>query len=132
MSEMHMKPSISRFLWHRCLSCGICPQVKKYKNHRTQNLKHKSKRQERHLNISALKKECLISHTLIYIIYSLHMKFFILKMSILKYKGLKTVNRTEDADMKWRCKPPSALKNYINTFISSFIKISWQEIIKSH
>lgn len=129
---MRMKPSMSRFLWHRCLFCGICPQIKKYKNHQTQNLKHKSKRQVRHLNISALKKECLISHTLIYIAYSLHMKIFIFKMSILKYKGLKIVNRTEDANTKWRCKPLSALKSYVNIFMFSFIKISWQKITKSH
>lgn len=95
-----MKPSITRFSWHRHLCCGISPQVKKCKNAQAQHLKHKSKRQERHLNISALKKECLISHTVIYDLFIAYENSLIFKMCILKYKGLKIVNTTEDANIK--------------------------------
>lgn len=79
-----------------------------------------------------MKKECLISHTVIYDLFIAYENSLIFKMCILKYKGLKIVNTTEDANIKWRAKPPPALKSYINTFILSSIKILEQEIIKSH
>lgn len=61
----------------------------KYKNSPNPNSKYKGKRQERHLNISALRKKCLVLYTLIYDLYTLCENSDILKMSILKYRNLK-------------------------------------------